>query len=277
MKAWSSRATQVALITLVLTLAGGAAIAITWGEEDVLSAYPNVGTIMAEWKDGSYVQWCSGTLIDPRVFLTAGHCVYGLQLNLDSGLVLDYKVTFDFDASDDSKYLDVADAILHPDYLTSPPSRRHWPDVGVLILTEPGSDITPATLPYEGFLNDLKRSHLLTSSTKILAVGYGSLLEFPPPTVIFPEDLYRRYAYSEFRGVLKSWLLVNQNPAAGNGGTGYGDSGGPAFWVDPQDQSLVLVGTTSTGDPNLVATTFFHRADISRTLDFINAVIALLP
>jgi hypothetical protein len=67
-----------------------------------------------------------------------------------------------------------------------------------------------------------------------------------------------------------------QNPALGNGGTGYGDSGGPAFWVDPDDGLLTLVGTTSTGDPNLVATTFFHRADIPRTLDFIEAVIGLV-
>jgi hypothetical protein len=86
----------------------------------------------------------------------------------------------------------------------------------------------------------------------------------------------RRYAFSEYRALLKSWLLVSQNPALGNGGTGYGDSGGPAFWVDPDDGLLTLVGTTSTGDPNLVATTFFHRADIPRTLDFIEAVIGLV-
>jgi hypothetical protein len=252
--------------------------AITWGEEDTLNEYPNVGSIMALWSDGTtYLQWCSGTLIHPQVFLTAGHCVNSLQWYLAGGYLLDYWVTFDFDASNTAEYLAVDDAVLHPDYLTAPPSRRHWPDVGVLILANPITDITPATLPYEGFLKDLQRSHLLSSKTKILTVGYGSLLDFPPPTVVYPDDLYRRYAFAEFRGLLKSWLLVHQNPATGNGGTGYGDSGGPAFWIDPQDQSMVLVGTTSTGDPNLIATTFFHRTDIARTLDFINAEIAALP
>lgn len=274
----SSGATLVALLVLGLTLAAGTAEAITWGEEDLLDEYPNVGAIMGLGSDGAtYLQWCSGTLIHPRVFLTAGHCVYALERYVAAGYLLGYSVTFDFDAGDETKYLAVADAILHPAYLTSPPSMRHWADVGVLILDEPVVGITAATLPYEGFLNDLKKDGLLTSSTKILTVGYGSLLDFPPPVVVDPEDLYRRYAYSEFRGLLKSWLLVNQNPRAGNGGTGYGDSGGPAFWVDPQDQSLILVGTTSTGDPNLIATTFFQRSDIARTLDFIDAVIAALP
>ena len=150
--------------------------------------------------------------------------------------------------------------------------------MGVLILTNPVAGITPAPLPYEGFLKDLKRAHLLNSHPRILPVGYGPLLEFPPPVVDYSADLYRRYSYAEFRGLMKSWLLVNQNPSTGNGGTGYGDSGGPAFWIDPQNQTtLVLVGTTSTGDPNLVATTFFHRTDIARTMDFIDAVIAALP
>jgi hypothetical protein len=40
----------------------------------------------------------------------------------------------------------------------------------------------------------------------------------------------------------------------------------------PRSGWTPIVGTTSTGDPNLVATTFFHRADIPRTLDFIEAV-----
>jgi hypothetical protein len=275
MKTGLNRPNQAFLIALVLLLCGSAANAITWGWEDDDGSYPNVGTIMGQWDDGSYSQLCSGTLIHPRVFLTAGHCVAALERYLSLGLLVDYAVTFAFDPSDETTYLEVEEAILHPDYWTSPPSMRHFPDVGALALREPVADIEPALRAYEGLLADLKASHLLNSKTKILTVGYGSLLDWPPPTVLFPPPL-RRYAFSEFRGLLKSWLLVSQNPAGGDGGTGYGDSGGPAFWVDPETEALVLVGTTSTGDPNLIATTFFHRADIPRTLAFIDAVIASL-
>jgi hypothetical protein len=268
---------KVAVLTLFLALAlslgGGTAKAITWGEDDVDELFPNVGTIMVQFSGSpDYFQLCSGTLIHPLVFLTAGHCVAGLDFYRDLGLLTDVKVSFALDPSVTSTYLDVDAEILHPDYWTAPPSRRHWPDVGALTLTQPVVGIPLAVVADEGFLAELKSSHLLKPRTKILTVGYGSLLEWPPPTVTYPSPM-RRYAFSEYRALLKSWLLVSQNPALGNGGTGYGDSGGPAFWVDPDDGSLTLVGTTSTGDPNLVATTFFHRADIPRTLDFIESVI----
>lgn len=267
---------QAVLLALVLVLSASIAGAITWGEEDTGNLYPNVGTIIVISQDGTPLQWCSGTLIDSRIFLTAGHCVYSLQRYTDAGLLLGSFVSFAVDPSDTSTYLPIMEAILHPAYLTSPPSMRHWVDVGLLTFEEEVMGITPAIVAYEGFLDDLKAGRLLSPSTRILTVGYGSVLEFPPPEVVFPPPL-RRYAFAEYRGLLKSWLLVSQNPALGNGGTGYGDSGGPAFWIDPVFGSLVLVGITSWGDPNLVSTTFFHRADIARTLDFIAEVTTALP
>jgi secreted trypsin-like serine protease len=65
---------------------------------------------------------------------------------------------------------------------------------------------------------------------------------------------------------------MSQNQATGDGGTCYGDSGGPAFWTE-EDGTEILVGITSWGDANCVATGFNYRVDITETLDFIESVI----
>jgi secreted trypsin-like serine protease len=66
---------------------------------------------------------------------------------------------------------------------------------------------------------------------------------------------------------------MSQNQATGDGGTCYGDSGGPALWTESAGTEI-LVGVTSWGDANCVATGFNYRVDIPETLSFINDVIA---
>jgi secreted trypsin-like serine protease len=66
---------------------------------------------------------------------------------------------------------------------------------------------------------------------------------------------------------------MSQNQATGDEGTCYGDSGGPAFWTESAGTEI-LVGVTSWGDANCVATGFNYRVDIPETLSFINDVIA---
>ena len=144
MKARFTFAKLALVLVLALSLGSGTAKAITWGEVDDDELFPNVGTIMIQFSSGpDYFQLCSGTLIHPLVFLTAGHCVAALDFYRDLGLLTDVKVSFAVDPSDDSTYLAVDEALLHPDYWTAPPSRRHWPDVGALTLTLPVVGIPP--------------------------------------------------------------------------------------------------------------------------------------
>lgn len=77
----------------------------------------------------------------------------------------------------------------------------------------------------------------------------------------------RRVAVSEYRALLKAWLVMSQNQAAGDGGTSYGDSGGPAFYSD--NGTDIFVGITSWGDIPCVATGINYRVDIPDTLEFI--------
>jgi len=239
--------------------------AITWGEAD--TEHTNVGAMVVDWPDYGPYQWCSGTLIHPRVFLTAGHCTVGLELY---GIETIW-VNFDQNALNEKTLLDVEEVITHPDYYWGPTSNPH--DVGALILKKPVKDIEQANLPYEGFLDVLRDEGKLNqgnTKAKFTLVGYGGTLDWPPPDIYY-EDI-RQFSVSEYQALLKSWLRMSQNQATGDGGTCSGDSGGPAFWTE-EDGTEILVGITSWGDSPCVATGFNYRVDIPDTLDFIDKII----
>jgi len=105
---------------------------------------------------------------------------------------------------------------------------------------------------------------------QIYVVGYGATLSWPPPVISY--DPKRRKAESEYRALLKTWLRVSQNQATSDGGSCYGDSGGPVFWQD-DNGDLILVGITSWGDAQCVSASFNYRTDIPETLDFIDGVV----
>ena len=66
---------------------------------------------------------------------------------------------------------------------------------------------------------------------------------------------------------------MSQNQATDDGGTCYGDSGGPAFWMKP-DGTEILVGVTSWGDASCVSSAFNYRVDIPDTLGFIDSIFS---
>jgi len=259
----------LAILALSLIIVSPA-IAITWGEPD--TDHTNVGAIIVEIPDYGPAMLCSGTLITPNVFLTAGHCTNALAFyiyyfDLDSE---DIHVTFDQNALNPSGWLTVADFQTHPDYGVS---RSNPYDVGVLILSEP-IGMEPAILPDKGFLDELKKEGELrqgSNGADFTVVGYGGTLDWPPPVITY--QYQRQYAVSEYQALLKSWLRLSQNQATGDGGTCYGDSGGPAFWTEP-DGTEILVGITSWGDAQTVATGFYYRVDTPDTLDFLEDVIS---
>jgi hypothetical protein len=244
------------------------AAAITWGDSD--TDHTNVGAMVVDWPGYGPWQVCSGTLIHPRVFLTAGHCTDGWE---GTG-VETFWVNFDQYALNVSTLLEVEQVITHPDYWWGPSSNPH--DVGALVLKEPVTGITPALIPDQGFLDELRKNGDLvqgSSKGKFTLVGYGGTLDWPPPDITYEDS--RQFSISEYRALLKSWLRMSQNQATDDGGTCGGDSGGPAFWTKP-DGSEILVGITSWGDPNCISTGFNYRVDIPETLDFINSVIGSL-
>src|SRR6185436_11616994 len=69
---------RLAVIVAVLVFCAPA-LAVTGGSLDG-SAHPAVGILLADQGNGPQPA-CSGSLISPTVFLTAGHCTAGLASN----------------------------------------------------------------------------------------------------------------------------------------------------------------------------------------------------
>ena len=243
----------VAMTVLALGAIAGPAAAITYGQPDG-TGHPSVGALLAPqpYPDGSWVT-CSGTLISPTVFLTAAHCDIGSA-----------RVTVTFDSAyqaGDKTFTGTwhADPLYGHDE-----SDPH--DVAVVVFDKPIKGITPAQLPAAGSLSGLPNDQKFTS------VGYGAYEVTNQPGG-------HRYLYNDVRGVATgtlnsispSWLRISMNPATGNGGTCYGDSGGPNFL----GTTSIVAATTITGDAVCRSTNTVYRLDTNSARSFLRQFVAL--
>lgn len=252
------------LVLAVLAVTAAPAQAITWGQPD--TTHHNVGAIVVNQPNNILRELCSGTLIHPRVFLSAGHCTVNWQ-NAGPGTIW---VNFDPYALNTATLRNVEKVIPHPEYTGQ---SADWHDVGLLILSEPVVGIEPVELAPLGYLDELQAAGLFGKGPEkahFTVVGYGRPLTWQPPTK--GERGYRQFAMPEYKALVKAQLITTQNMNAGDSGTCNGDSGGPIFWTRP-DGSEVQVGITSWGDQMCVATGFYYRVDIPQTLEFIQQVI----
>jgi hypothetical protein len=71
--------------------------------------------------------------------------------------------------------------------------------------------------------------------------------------------------------VNKAWLRISMNAAKGDGGTCYGDSGGPNF----VGNTSVIGAITITGDAVCRATNVVYRLDTDSARDFLDLYVTL--
>lgn len=249
-----------AAAALVAATAAPAA-AITYGVPDG-SGHPQVGGLIADhpYSDGTWV-YCSGTLISPTVFLTAAHCGDPGQTTA--------RVSFSSQYHDGDK-LYVGSYVPDPRY-GGGASDPH--DIAVVVFDRPILGITPATLPTAGLLDQLNTDRTLGSAV-FTSVGYGSLEPLNGPggkTYTYTDT--RNVAFGSFNSLNDAWLRLSQNPATGDGGTCYGDSGGPNFLGDAT--STLLVATTITGDTACRATNVDYRLDTPSAREFLAQFVTL--
>lgn len=253
------------LLTLVLVFSTiGAASAVTDGELDG-ERHPYVGLMVAQTANGAPLWRCSGTLISPTIFLTAGHCTEAPAAHVEIWFAADVE-----SGIPQNGYPNKGDVggtpYTHPQYN---PNAFYLFDLGVVKLDKPLKMKKYGTLPKQDVLDQLatKRG---TQNVTFTAVGYG-LQESFPDAASWKENNQRvrmlaRPHLIQINGGLVGDFSVLLSNNANTGGTCFGDSGGPNFIGD----SNVVGGVTSFGlNGNCAGTGGVYRVDKADDLNWL--------
>jgi V8-like Glu-specific endopeptidase len=243
----------LSLCGVTLAVAASPAGAIVNGSPDN-GAHPEVGALISptQFADGTWLE-CSGTLISPTVFLTAAHCYQGQNR---------VQVTFDEHYGGEGGL----PGTFHSDPAFNPNAGNVEDDVAVVVLDKPVRTLAPAALPR---LNSLEK---LPKNAQITSVGYGAITVTQsggPKTLTYTDS--RNVATGTLNALTSSALKVSQNASADNGGTCYGDSGGPNFI----GTTNVIAGTTITGDTWCRSTNVDYRLDTTAARGFLGQYVTL--
>jgi hypothetical protein len=245
--------------------------AITYGFVDSNNTYSNTGAfIVKSPSTGQIFPICSGTLITENVFLTAAHCTSFFTQDLaprgfTAYVSFDGSIPFGELTTNKTKLLAVSFVVSNPNYNQS---QSDSGDIGALILSSNVRGTTPATLPVCGLLDQLAAQNGLKEAV-FNPVGYGVQNRVVGGGVPFFQDrnpIPRMFSFSSFNSLNGGYLRLSQNPSTGNGGTCFGDSGGPNFFTVNGQQTLVAI--TITGDSVCRSTNVDYRLDTTSAQAF---------
>jgi Trypsin len=285
-----------------LLLFGTSASAITNGQPDN-GRHPYVGLMVALDKDGIPLWRCSGSLLSPTVFLTAGHCTVAPAAHIEvffaEGPILtdpDYLAAQEANAPNPVSCNDSPDfdgypcqgdvgGTPHPNPDFCNPCGSGLPafsfrDVGVVTLDDsvPTSLVGEyADLPSPGQVDSLP------NKTGVDFVGYGvqfqaqipgSQLPKPPPFYRWTGPRQRLLAPSELVSGnfvhSSEFLRLALNANGGSGGTCFGDSGGP----DLLGGTDTVLGVNSyVTNINCSGVGYSQRVDVPEVLDWIESFL----
>jgi hypothetical protein len=273
----------VVLLALLVSMLATSALpagAIT-GDYQKDFEHPFVGLVRFYDEDGQYMGRCSGSLLTPTVFLTAGHCTFGAA---SARVYFQQSVAADYDPQSGMDPVTgypngcapgtlgvscaTSNEIYDYDYDPTWQSFPNTRDVGLVILDQPITMPEYGELAASGTLDTLATKRGIQEST-FTHSGYGLSAINPVREVSLLERLMAESKLTNLRSALTDGynLQVNFN-GKGYGGACYGDSGGPVFYGEyPSNTIVAITGWNRNG--NCAGVGYFYRTDRQEVIDWI--------
>lgn len=254
------------LVVLVAALASAVAItaapagAVLYGSPDG-NAHPYVGIVRFFDEDGNYLWRCSGTLISPTVFLTAGHCVFGTA---------SAEVWFSETAPTTAEVLSgnytagvTGTPYTYPgydDFATFP----NTGDVGIVVLDKRVRLSSYGQLPTAGLVETLYKH------TVFDIVGYG-VQDVQPAQIAQVQRIAAKAMLISLQSGYSAGFnlqLSSNNGKPHRGGLCFGDSGGPVLYG-----STVLAVNSFVINGNCAGAGYSYRIDQPEILSWIQSFL----
>jgi hypothetical protein len=269
---------SLAVTAVVAAMFTGQARAVQGGTPDLGNTYPYVG-LSVFYSQGVPLWRCSGTLISPQIYVTAGHCT---GLDPDLGVSPDSaQIWFEPTGITRGNYSGTGPcgpATQYPckgDVGGTPHPNPGWN--GFLTVPNTHDDgfvwlDTPVTMPQYGVLPPaVYLDQLATKRGKqdvnFTVVGYGVQFERPNIEVADRTRYIGTVQLQDLRSHEAGGYEVRMTDSNGGGtggsGTCFGDSGGPVF------SGGYDVGDISWGTKYCKGTSAFYRTDTPEALAFL--------
>ena len=276
------------LVATTFALSAAPARAIT-GNYVPDDDHPFVGLIVFYTADGAdagtdpdFSHRCSGSLLSPTVFLTAGHCTDESEGDLDS-----FRIYFQQDAGanyDPETELDPVSG--YPEYcaegtlwVTCAEGTEMYSmglplnqDVGVVVLDQAITLSEYGELAPIGTLDPLLTTRGLQDVTFTVS-GYGVTYKSPVANVSFRERLMGTSKLVNLQSAINGGFnLQTSGNGGGRAGTCSGDSGGPVFY--PADTNQVVAVTSFGLNEWCRGTDFAFRVDTEAVQLWLQSVLS---
>jgi hypothetical protein len=249
----------LAALSAAVAMSASPAGAILYGTPDGQN-HPYVGIVRFFDDEGNYLWRCSGTLIAPKVLLTAGHCTFGTA---------SAEVWFTETAPTTAQVLSgnytrgiTGTPYAHPDYddfATFP----NTSDVGIVVLKHSGGT-TFGQLPTAGLVETLYKH------TVFDIVGYGQQ-DTQPVAVANVQRIAAKAMLISIQSGYSAGFNLHLSSNAGKphrGGLCFGDSGGPVLYG-----STILAVNSFVINLNCAGAGYSYRIDQPHILSWIQSFL----